>query len=63
MVVTILETDSKSKLELRCKDQRFVREFGADHIECHTAEIYSTLSYVASWANNSLRESCLFEVN
>lgn len=61
MLITIKAGYSDSTFILTSKDSRFIREWGTE-LCCNSAGVYKNLALVANWANNDIKEECLFEV-
>ncbi len=62
MTVTIYEGYDKTYIMLGSKDERFAKAWGSVY-KVPVSNLYKDLSAVASWANNTLGEECLFEVD
>lgn len=62
MVVTIYECYDKHHVILKSNNKEFKEKYGS-HIYLPTDTIYKKFSEIATWANNDLKEECLFEVD
>lgn len=62
MTLTIYEGYDNSYVIIASKDERFTKVWGSS-IKVPTNHIYEQLADLTRWANNTLGEECLFEVD
>lgn len=62
MTVTIYDGATYDYVILKSKHPEFIKKYGRQY-EVSTRFIYMMLAEVTSWANNDLKEECLFEVD
>lgn len=62
MIITIYEGYDKSYIILGSKDERFVKAWGSRY-NVPVSNLYKDLAQMVSWANNTLDEELLFEID
>ncbi len=61
MTITIYKGYDNSYVLLGSRDKRFAEAWGSVY-RASTTSIYKDLETISAWANNTLGEECLFEV-
>lgn len=64
MVITIMRAmmHDDDYLYITSKDKRFKDAWMSDWIKVSKSILFSQMEVISDWANNTLKEECLFEV-
>lgn len=60
MVITVYESVKKGSAIVECKSDKFINKYNKMYFT--TDNLLKTMTEIATWCNNELKEECLFEM-